>query len=194
METLLTLPFRLLAVVLVGWCAWSAIHPLNQKLQVSLANPVTDVGAVEPQTATAVDYTRALAPIAFALATAITFYVAFEVIRFQRFQLAVSQIKKLGGSISAMPMSGMLFQQYVFSSFKVDLSDTNVNDACCPSFRSIPSLITVRLDNTNIGKKTLEELSHCTQLKSLDISHTPIDRKQIGCLAKLKNLKSLLLE
>ena len=194
METLLTLPFRLLAVVLVGWCAWSAIHPVSQKFQVTLAGPVADVGAVESQTAMTIDYTRALAPIAFALATAITFYVAFEVIRFQRFQVAVSQIQKLGGSVRAMPMSATLFQQYVFSSFKVDLSDTNINDACCPSFRSIPSLITVRLDNTNIGKKTLGELACCTHLKSLDISHTPIQRNQIGCLAKLKNLKSLLLE
>jgi len=129
-----------------------------------------------------------------AVATAVTFYVAFEVIRFQRFCKSCDAIRRLGGRVTASPACDNSFLGFVFSTFVVDLSGTNVSDSNCPSFRAIPFLKKVRLGDTAVGRKTIEELSWCQHLVALDLSGTPLERRQIGPLTKLKKLENLLID
>ena len=196
------LPVRILLLALVAWAAWSMVCPVSSKIELALANPLTieatqSTGATSAKTAADVpiDWTgKPLMALLFSVATALTFYVAFEVIRFNRFCKSCDAIKRLGGRIMASPECDNPFLGYVFSSFVVDLSGTNVSDANCPSFRAIPFLTKVRLGETHVGRQTVEELSWCPHLVALDLSGTPLERRQIGPLAKLKKLENLLID
>jgi len=168
---------------LVAWAAWSMVCPVSNKIEVALANPLAmeaaqSTGATSAK-ATAdvpIDWTgKPLMALLFAVGTALTFYVAFEVIRFQRFCKSCDAIKRLGGRVMASPDCDNPFLGYVFSSFVVDLSGTSVSE-------------------TQVGRQTIEELSWCPNLVALDLSGTPLERRQIGPLAKLKKLENLLID
>jgi len=98
------LPVRILLLALVAWAAWSMVCPVSNKIEVALANPLAmeaaqSTGATSAK-ATAdvpIDWTgKPLMALLFAVGTALTFYVAFEVIRFQRFCKSCDAIKRLG--------------------------------------------------------------------------------------------------
>ncbi len=189
-------------IALVGWVAWSVVRPVSSKIEVGLAevNSATTIdsfksASVEPESKVPIDWTgKPLMALLYGVGTALTFYVAFEVIRFQRFQKACAAVKQLGGRVIGKPACDIPFLGYVFSSFVVDLSDSDISDAHCPSFRAIPFLTKVQLSNTAVGRRTVEELSWCPHLEALDLSNTPLERRQIGPLAKLKKLENLLID
>jgi hypothetical protein len=190
-------------VALVAWAVWSAVSPVSSKIEVALAD-ISSTGATQSSGHVAsntiadgqVDWTgKPLMAVLITLGTAVTFYVAFEVIRFQRFCKSCDAIKRLGGRVVSSPACDNAFLRFVFSTtFVVDLSGTNVSDSNCPSFRAIPFLTKVQLGDTKIGRKTVEELSWCSHLVALDLSGTPLQRRQIGPLAKLKKLDNLLID
>lgn len=192
----------MLVLVIVAWAAWSTVRPVSGKIELALANAsateASPSSGTESATAVAsasIDWTgKPLMALLYGLATALTFYVAFEVIRFQRFCKSCDAIKRLGGRVTGSPACDNPFLGFVFSTFVVDLSGTNLSDSNCPSFRAIPFLKKVRLGGTDIGRRTINELSECRHLVALDLSGTPLERKQIGPLAKLKKLENLLID
>ena len=190
----------MLLIAFVAWVAWSTVRPVSSKIEVALMEASTDPASQSPVATQAVtnvpiDWTgKPLLALLFALGTPLTFYVAFEVIRFQRFRKSCDAIKKLGGRIVGSPECDNALLGFVFSSFVVDLSGTNVSDSNCPSFRAIPFLTKVRLNDTNVGRQTVAELSWCPHLVAVDLSDTPLERRQIGPLAKLKKLENLLID
>ncbi len=203
MQTLLTLPVRLFAIVLVAWAAWTMVSPTARKVELALVNIKTidaqQSSSVEPlimsKASSSIDWRgKPLFAILFCVAVPLTFYVAFEVIRFQRFCKSCDAIKRLGGRIAASPNCENSILGYVFSTFTVDLSGTEVSDANCPSFRAIPFLTKVRLGDTRIGRQTINELSWCRHLASLDLSGTSIQRRETAALLKLKKLENLLID
>lgn len=190
----------MLLIAFVAWVAWSTVRPVSSKIEVALMEASTDPASQSPVATQAVtnvpiDWTgKPLLALLFALGTPLTFYVAFEVIRFQRFRKSCDAIKKLGGRIVGSPECDNALLGFVFSSFVVDLSGTNVSDSNCPSFRAIPFPTKVRLNDTNVGRQTVVELSWCPHLVAVDLSDTPLERRQIGPLAKLKKLENLLID
>jgi len=192
----------MLVLAIVAWAAWSTVRPVSGKIELALAHvnqtevgPSSGTGPVTAEAHTPIDWTgKPLIALLYGLGTALTFYVAFEVIRFQRFCKSCDAIKRLGGRVSGSPNCDNPFLGFVFSTFVVDLSETNVSDATCPSFSAIPFLKKVRLGDTNIGSKTIEELSGCPHLVAIDLSGTSLERRQIGPLAKLKKLENLLID
>ncbi len=192
----------MLVLVVVAWAAWSTVRPVSGRIEVALAsaNATVTSAASGSQSATAadnesVDWTgKPLMALLYVLGTAVTFYIAFEVIRFGRFCRSCEAIKRLGGSVSGSPACDNPFLGYVFSSFVVDLSGTGVSDSNCPSLSAIPFLTKVRLGGTNVGRKTVEELSECRHLVAVDLTDTALERRQIGPLAKLKKLENLLID
>jgi len=201
-QILLMLPVRIFLVVFVAWAAWSIVSPVSGKVELALTNLNTTeahqaIGTTssKPTADGSIDWAgKSLQALMFGLATALTFYLAFEVIRFQRFRKSCDEIKKLGGRIIASPDCDNPFLAFVFSTFVVDLSGTNVSDSTCPAFRAIPFLTKVRLGDTNVGRQTVDELSWCPHLVAIDLSGTPLVRGQIGPLAKLKKLDNLLID
>ena len=202
MQILLMLPVRILLVALVAWAAWSMVCPVSSKVELALANGISIEASQSPVPTSSkavadvpIDWTRKpLLALLFVLGTGLTFYVAFEVIRFQRFCKSCDAIKRLGGRVLASPDCDNPFLAFVFSNFVVDLSGTNVSDSNCPSFRAIPFLTKVRLSDTDVGRKTVDELSWCPHLVAIDLSGTSLVRRQIGPLAKLKKLEKLLVD
>lgn len=192
----------MLVLVLVAWAAWSTVRPVSSKIEVALASADTTEASpslgrtsVRAEANGSIDWTgKPLIALLYGLGTALTFYVAFEVIRFQRFCKSCDAIKRLGGRVTGSPNCDNPFLGFVFSTFVVDLSGTNVSDSNCPSFSAIPFLKKVRLGGTNIGRKTVDELSMCQHLVAVDLSDTPLERRQIGTLAKLKKLEEVLID
>ena len=196
------LPVRMLVIAFVAWAAWSMVCPVSSKVELALANVSTTEANQSSGTTSAkavadvpVDWTgKPLLALLFVLGMPLTFYIAFEVIRFQRFCKSCDAIKRLGGRVMASPDCDNPLLGFVFSSFVVDLSGTNVSDSNCPLFRAIPFLTKVRLGDTEVGRRTVEELSWCPHLVALDLSGTPLERRQIGPLAKLKKLENLIID
>ena len=193
----------MIIIALVAWAAWSTVCPVSSKIELALSNTngveasqsTGTASSIEPAADVAfVGKRRPLLAVFVGLGTALTFYLAFEVIRFQRFRTSCEAVKRLGGRVMASPDCDNPLLAYIFSSFVVDLSGTDVSDSNCPSFRAIPFLTKVRLGDTNVGRETVNELSWCPHLVAVDLSGTPLERQQIGPLAKLNKLENLLID
>ncbi len=201
MQTLLSLPIRLSVIVLVAWAVWAAVHPATARVQLALKGPTTHLSALSTPSSEIKNPAppigsmgKPLPALLFVVGAAATFYVAIEVIRFQRFVVARNQVEGLGGRMIASPDCQNLFLTWVFSTFTVDLSGTRVTDATCPGLRFIPFLKTVRFCDTNIGRGTVDELSRCRHLEAVDFSGSALNRREAIPLAKLKKLKKLLVD
>ena len=203
MQVLLTLPVRMLVIALVAWAAWVVIRPTTSKVEQALVNvnptqasqaPSRNVSSISAANAPT-DWTgKRLLALLSCIGAPLSVYVALEAIRFQRFCKSYEAIKSLGGRIVTSPECENQFLAYVFATSIVDLSETNVSDENCPSFRDIPFLTKVRLCDTQVSIKTIEELSWCPNLVAIDLSGTAVEREQIEPLVKLKNLENLLID
>ena len=192
MERNLTLLVRLFVVAFVGFCVWLVLDSMSGQLASKLFN--RDSPVADHQPAADSPAPSHVLPFIGGIVAMIAVAWGIEAFFFRRFEIAVKQIRDLGGTVRFDTSADLSYLCYRFGTATVDLSNKQIDDGNFPPIRWIPRLKTLRACNTEIGDGALNEIAKCQSLRSLDLSGTNFTVSQLEILDGLDNLENLLLE
>lgn len=197
MKFLLSIPCQVIVVVLIAVTVSSFVgqplQPLASALSVANA-PGTDptglhrpgpdpssvnvAGEVSPLLQKTVADSFHVLSIAVALTSAFATFLLWHFYRFYRSQLAIAQVKRVGGSVKASGnRTGVM--QYIFSDMSVSFSDRKLSNANLPELHQIHNLTRLNLSNCGVDQKSLASIVYCRFLQEIDLRGNDLSRESL---------------